>query len=79
MIFGVAPRLTDETLTRVELARLEGTVSALVKELQAFRESIGAQYIDHEHRIRVNERWRLTMPPTVLTSIVAFVVSVWHH
>jgi len=69
----------DESLTRVELARLEGTVNAVVSELRAYRESVEEKLRDHETRIRLNERWRLTMPPTLVTSAVALVVALWHH
>lgn len=73
------PARTDDSLTRVELARLEGTVSALVRELQAMRETVDNRFSDHESRIRTNERWRLTMPPTLLTSVAALVLTIWHH
>jgi len=82
-------RPVDESLTRVELARLEGTVSALVNELKSYREAVDLRFADHEKRIdirladhegriRVNERWRLLLPPTFLASILA-VVSTFLH
>lgn len=69
----------DDALTRVELARLEGTVAALVKELQGYRDWVNAELLDHEKRIRINERWRLAMPPAVLASVVSMLITFFHH
>lgn len=42
----------DDSLTRVELARLEGTVSALTTELRGLKNDIILRLDDHEIRIR---------------------------
>lgn len=82
-------RARDEALTRVELARLEGSVSNLTQTLTAYQQSTAGQFetrdkvlADHESRIRTNERWRIALPPTLIlaaVSIITNIITLAHH
>lgn len=65
MIFG-------RSLTRVELARVQGTLETLVA-------TVAAGQSDHEARIRRMERWIYSVPLTAASAIVASIVAVLHH
>jgi len=57
---------------------VQGTLEALVKEVQGYRDWVNAELLDHEKRIRRNEAWRLAMPPTVVMSLVTMIVTLLH-
>lgn len=86
----------DESLTRVELARLEGTVKALVDELRGLRVDLGARVDDHESRLRpmdgiparvtameawrqAVDRWRYSLPATVVVAVAGLLVGILKH
>ena len=79
----------DDALLRVELARLEGSITNLTQTVTAQHSAFAADLLerdkridDHEARIRVNERWRAALPPTLFlaaASILANIVSLFHH
>lgn len=66
----------DRALTRVELARLEGAVAALVQQFAAQAAANTAQFADHEARLRQGERWRYALPAALLTSVATTVVGI---
>lgn len=82
-------RTRDEALTRVELARLEGSVTNLTTTLAAYQTATAGQFetrdrtlADHEVRIRANERWRNALPPTLVLAAASIVVNILvliHH
>lgn len=65
---------SDRSYTRVELARLEGSMTTLAETVRAFQ-------TDHENRLRLLERFRWSLPTAwgvaVLGPIVTYIVS--HH
>jgi len=66
----------DKSLTRVELARLEGSFTALTQQLAAMAAASSAQFADHEARLRANERWRYALPAALLTSAATTIVGI---
>lgn len=73
------PPPPDDALTRVELARVQGTLESLVREVQGYRDWVNAELLDHEKRIRRNEAWRLAMPATIAVSVITLVLHLFGH
>lgn len=69
----------DDALTRVELARLEGTVSTLVETVKAEAAARASAFADIEQRMRKVERWQYSMPLSSLGAIAALLISIFHH
>lgn len=65
MIFG-------RSLTRVELARVQGTLETLVA-------TVAAGQSDHEARIRRMERWIYSVPLSALAAIAAAAAAIIHR
>lgn len=62
----------DRNLTRVELARLEGTVATLVA-------AVASGHSDHEGRLRRLEQWRYSVPLTVIAALAAAIATFLSH
>lgn len=62
----------DRSLVRVELARLEGTVAALVA-------TSSAGQADHESRIRRVERWVYSVPLSAFAALASAYVLLFRH
>lgn len=65
----------DTALTRVELARLEGSVTALTATVAAG----AAGHTDHETRIRQLERWAYSVPLSAAAAILAAAAAWLRH
>lgn len=82
-LFG--PRTRDPDLTRVELARLEGSTATLASRLDsvllvhdADKVDQGKINADHEARLRRFEMFMYGIPASILASTVAIIIS-WRH
>lgn len=69
----------DNSLTRVELARLEGTVASLVAEMQAERVLIRTEFADKETRLRRLERKLYALPFTGVAAMAAAIYAILRH
>jgi len=69
----------DDALTRVELARVEGAVTALTSTVAAHQTAVSGRLDDFERRIRINEAWRLSIPPAAVFSVVSLIITLFHH
>lgn len=66
----------DPSLTRVELARLEGAITMLASTVAAGHSDHDTRLRDHETRIRQGERWRYALPLAALGTFASTILAI---
>lgn len=75
-LFGAQRTSQDESLVRVELARVQGTLAALIEQMKTSDAAQAAIAADHEVRIRAGERWRYAVPVSAFAAIAAAIAAI---
>lgn len=71
--------MNEEDSFAVKLGRMEVKVDQLIELHKDAQQQRDKDHADHETRIRAVERWMYAVPPALLVSIAALILTFIHH